>query len=361
VRQRRWSGLAALVAMVLVIGTAAACGDSSSDAATCEGTSGQAAKAEQLGGTDDPDGSDKKVGMVFDVGGLGDKGFNDSANDALQAAAKNMGIQHQQLEPSADGSNRGELLRSLAEDDYGMIVGVGYAFAEDMAKVAADFPDTKFAIVDSVVDAPNVTGLVFKEEQGTFLVGAEAALKSSTGKIGFVGGVDGELIQKFEAGYVAGAKAADPDVEVDVKYIAPDGDVTGFDDPAKGKTIAAGMYEDDVDVVFHGAGKSGLGVFQAAVAADRLAEGTDLNQYQSATADQQKCILTSMLKRVDVAVYGAIRDYVNGDLEGGVVTGDLSNGGIDYATDGGQFVEKAKIDDLKQQIIDGKIEVPSTP
>jgi basic membrane protein A len=327
--------------MVLVFGSAAACGDSSSDAATCEGKSGQAAQQEELGGPDDPDGTGKKVGMVYDVGGVGDKGFNDSADIALTAAAENMGIDKQSLEPNADGSNRGELMRSLAEDGYEMIIGVGFAFAEDMDPIAADFPDIKFAIVDGVVDQPNVTGLVFAEEQGTFLVGAEAAYKSGTGKIGFVGGVDGELIQKFEAGFVAGAKAADPDVEVEVKYIAPDGDFTGFDDPAKGKTIAAGMYENGNDVVFHGAGKSGLGVFEAAVAADRLAEGTDLNQYQGASAAQQKCILTSMLKRVDIAVYDAIASFVNGDLDGGTVVGDLSNGGIDYATDGGQFVEKA--------------------
>jgi len=298
---------------------------------------------------------------VYDVGGVGDKGFNDSADLALTAAAENMGIDKQSLEPNADGSNRGELMRSLAEDGYEMIIGVGFAFAEDMDAIAADFPDIKFAIVDGVVDQPNVTALLFAEEQGTFLVGAEAAYKSGTGKIGFVGGVDGELIQKFEAGFVAGAKAADPDVEVEVKYISPDGDFTGFDDPAKGKTIAAGMYENDADVVFHGAGKSGLGVFEAAVAADRLAEGTDLNQYQGANAAQQKCILTSMLKRVDIAVYDAIASFVNGELDGGTVVGDLSNGGIDYATDGGQFVEKAKIDEFKQQIIDGEIKVPTTP
>ena len=190
-RQRRWSGLATLIVMVLVFGSAAACGDSSSDAATCEGESGQAAQQEELGGPDDPDGTGKKVGMVYDVGGVGDKGFNDSADLALTAAAENMGIDKQSLEPNADGSNRGELMRSLAEDGYEMIIGVGFAFAEDMDPIAADFPDIKFAIVDGVVEQPNVTGLVFAEEQGTFLVGAEAALKSGTGKIGFVGGVDG--------------------------------------------------------------------------------------------------------------------------------------------------------------------------
>ena len=347
--------------MLLVVGSAAACGDSSSDAASCDGESGQTPEVPELGGPDDPDGAGKKVGMVFDVGGVGDKGFNDSANVGLAAAAENMGVETEQLEPNQDGSNRGDLMRSLAEDDYDMIIGVGFAFAEDMDAIAADFPDIQFAIVDGVVEQPNVTGLVFAEEQGSYLVGAEAALKSEAGKIGFVGGVNGELIQKFEAGFVAGAEAADEDVEIEVKYISPDGDFSGFDDPAKGKTIAAGLYENGADVVYHASGKSGIGVFQAAVEADRLAIGVDQNQYLGANAEQQECILTSMLKRVDIAVYDAVKAFVDGSLEGGVAVGDLSTGGIDYATDGGQFVEQDQIDDYKQQIIDGEIEVPTTP
>jgi basic membrane protein A len=348
--------------MLLVIGSAAACGDSSGDdEATCKGKTGETPEQEPLGGADDPDGSGMKVGMVFDVGGRGDKSFNDSAFAGIEAAADNMGVEVQELEPNADGSNRGELMRSLAEDDYDMIIGVGFAFAEDMGAIAADFPDIKFAIVDGVVEQPNVTGLVFAEEQGSYLIGAAAALKSGTGKIGFVGGVNGELIQKFEAGYVAGAKKVDPEVEIDVKYLSPDGDFSGFDDAAKGKTTAAAQYEGGADVVYHASGKSGIGVFEAAVEADNLAIGVDSNQYLSANAAQQKCILTSMLKRVDVAVYDAIKSFVDGSLEGGVVVGDLSTGGIDYAVEGGQLEDQERIDELKQQIIDGDIKVPTTP
>jgi len=363
VRQRRWFGLLAVLFAFGLLGTASACSssDGGGDAATCEGKTGDAATTKAPGGSDDPDGSGKKVGLVFDVGGKGDKSFNDSASAGLEAAAENMGVEAKSLEPNADGSNRGELMRSLAEGDYEMIIGVGFAFAEDMAAIAKDFPDIEFAIIDGVVEADNVTSLLFAEEEGSYLVGAEAALKSKTGKIGFVGGVEGDLIKKFQAGFEAGAKAARDDIEIESKYIAPDGDFSGFDDAAKGKTIAAGLYENGADVVYHAAGKSGLGVFEAAVDADRLAIGVDSDQYLTADDDQQKCILTSMLKRVDTAVYDAIVDYVDGSLKGGIVTNDLKTGGIDYSTSGGQLADKDKIDDYKQDIIDGKIEVPTEP
>ena len=335
-------------------------GTKTASAATCQGKTGETATADPLGKDGDADGKGKKIGMVFDVGGKGDKSFNDSAFQGLEAAKAHMGVDIKELEPSEDGSNREALLRELAEGGYGLIVGVGFAFAEVMPGVANDFPDTQFAIVDSVVEEPNVTSIVFAEQEGSYLVGAAAAQSSKTGTIGFVGGVDTELIKKFEAGYTAGAKAVNPDIKVEVKYISTGDDFSGFGNPAGGETIAAGLYEAGADVVYHAAGGSGEGVFKAAVTADRLAIGVDSNQYLSATAPQQKCILTSMIKRVDVGVYTTIKNYLDGQ-SGGISEFTLSNDGVGYATQGGQIVDTKAIDELQKKIIDGDIEVPDTP
>jgi basic membrane protein A len=272
-----------------------------------------------------------------------------------------MGITGTELEPNADGSNREQLLRQLAEDGAGLVIGVGFNFAEVLPVVAADFPDTKFAIIDSVVEADNVASLVFAEEQGSFLVGAIAAQASQAKSVGFVGGVETDLIKKFEAGYAAGVEAVDPDVTVEVKYLTPDGDFSGFNDSAKGETVTAGLYDAGADVVYHAAGGSGAGVFTAAEAADRLAIGVDSDQYFQVEEGQQACIASSMLKRVDVAVYETIAAFAADEFEATVTTFDLSNGGIDYSTAGGQVVDEAEIEDLKQQIIDGDITVPTEP
>ena len=336
--------------------------DNTEKAATCKGTAGEADSAEAVGKADDADGAGKKVGMVFDVGGKGDKSFNDSAFAGLTAAAENMGVEVKELEPAEDGANREALLRQLAEEDYGLIVGVGFAFAEVMPAVAGDFPGTEFAIVDSVVeDAPNVTSIVFAEEQGSYLAGAAAAQSSKTGTIGFVGGVDTELIKKFEAGYTAGAEAVNPDIKVEVKYISTGDDFSGFSDPAAGETTAAGLYEAGADVVYHASGGSGGGVFKAAAAADRLSIGVDSNQYLAVPAAQQKCMLSSMLKRVDVAVYDTIKAYLGGTKGGEITAFSLENEGIGYATQGGQIVDEKQLEDFKQQIIDGDITVPTEP
>ncbi|MEZ5138385.1 MAG: BMP family ABC transporter substrate-binding protein [Acidimicrobiales bacterium] len=375
-KQRRWSRLLLLLfaAFALVL---ASCASSDSDggsggsdggdgggdaaAATCQGETGLEAAPSDLGSADDPDGTGTKVGLVFDIGGKDDKSFNESAFNGLTAAEENMGIEGTELEPAADGSNREALLRQLAEDGNELVIGVGFNFAEVLPAVAADFPDTKFAIIDSVVEADNVASLTFAEEQGSYLVGAIAAELSKTGTVGFVGGVETDLIKKFQAGYEAGVAEVAPDTEVEVKYLTPDGDFSGFNDAAKGETTAAGLYEAGADVVYHAAGGSGAGVFKAAEEADRLAIGVDSDQYFQVDEGQQACIASSMLKRVDVAVYDTIKALVGDEFEAGVTTFDLSNGGIDYSTAGGQIPDTAKIDDLKQQIIDGDIEVPTTP
>jgi basic membrane protein A and related proteins len=378
VRLRRWFRLAALVAVLGLLFAACSTddGDDSSSggdtettegsggdgAATCEGEPGQEPSIEPVGG-EEADGAGLRIGMVLDIGGVDDDSFNEAANNGLTAAEEDFGVEGQVLEPNEDGSNRGDLLRSLAEDDYDLVIGVGFLFAESMEPLAAEFPDVQFAIIDDAsFEADNVTSLVFAEEQGSFLVGAAAALKSGTGQIGFIGGVNTELIQKFQAGYEAGVAEINPDAEVQVNYITEPPDFNGFADPASAKTIADGMYADDIDVVYHAAGGSGGGLFEAATEADRLAIGVDSDQYQQVPEETQPCILTSMLKRVDVAVYSAIQQLADGELEAGSEVFDLENDGIAYTVDGGQLDDvEGELNDLRDQIISGDIEVPTTP
>lgn len=331
-------------------------------AATCQGKPGETQEPADLGGDGEaPDGAGKKVGLVFDIGGKDDKSFNESAYNGLLAAEENMGVEVKALEPNADGSNREDLLRELADDGYGLVIGVGFNFFDPLTAVAGDYPDTDFAIVDSVVEADNVASITFAEEQGSYLVGAIAAQSSQTGTIGFVGGVETTLIKKFQAGFEAGVAEVAPDAQVEVKYLTPDGDFSGFNDSAKGQTVASGLYDAGADVIFHAAGGSGAGVFKAATEADRLAIGVDSDQYFQVDEAEQECMLSSMLKRVDVGVYDTISGYAGDDFKSGVQVFDLANGGIDYSQAGGQVKDPAQIDDLKQQIIDGDIEVPTEP
>ncbi len=338
--------------------------------ATCQGEPGAEPSTESVSGTGGDASGSARIGMVLDIGGVDDDSFNEAANTGLQAAAEDFGVDVTYLEPNEDGSNRGDLLRQLAEDDYDLVIGVGFLFAESMGGtedapggIAAEFPDTRFAIIDdSSIDAPNVTSLVFAEEQGSFLVGAAAALKSGTGQIGFIGGVETELIQKFQAGFEAGVEQINPDAEVEVNYLTQPPDFSGFADPASARTVADGMFDNDIDVVYHAAGGSGEGLFQSAAEADRLAIGVDSDQYQQVEEDVQPCILSSMLKRVDVAVYTAIDQLLDDELEPGALTFDLANEGVGYATDGGQLDDVSdQLEELKQQIIDGEIEVPTAP
>lgn len=346
---RRWLRLVAVLLGLTML--AAACG---SDDETDTG-----------GTTTTQGGSDLRVGLVYDIGGRGDQSFNDAAFAGLTKAEEELGVEIKDLEPSAGGEDREELLRTLAEDGYDMIIGVGFAFAEAMGAVTADFPDTTFAIIDDAsVEAGNLTSLVFAEEQGSFLVGAAAALTSTTGKLGFIGGVEVDLIKKFQAGFVAGAAEVNPDATVDVKYISQPPDFSGFNDPAKGKEIAQGHYDGGADVIYHAAGGSGGGLFEAALEkGDVWAIGVDSDQYLTAEPAVQGTILTSMLKRVDVAVFEAVKAFSEGTLEPGAQVFDLSNDGVGYATSGDFLSEDiiAQLEELKAKIIAGEIEVPTAP
>ena len=340
----------AAVAMAAAL-TLSACG---SDEGTDEGTDNGDAPT-----------SDVKVGMAYDVGGRGDQSFNDSAAAGLDQAMDEFGMESQESE-AEDGeaeSAREERLRTFADAGYDPIIAVGFAYAASIGKVAEEYPDVHFAIIDdSSVESDNVASLVFAEEQGSFLVGAAAALKSETGQVGFVGGVETPLIQKFQAGYEAGVAAVDPDITVDVTYLTQVPDFSGFGDPAKGKTAAQGMFDNGADIVYHAAGGSGGGVFEAASESGNLAIGVDSDQYNTADPSVQDVILTSMLKNVDVAVYTYLSEVVGGTVPSGVTTYDLAADGVGYSTSGGQVDDIAgDLDAYKQQIIDGEIEVPTAP
>ena len=306
-----------------------------------------------------------KIGMAYDVGGRGDQSFNDAAAAGLDKAKAELGIVPKEAtavngEPE---SAREERLLQLIDAGYKSIIAVGFAYAPSVKKVAAANPDVKFALIDSTdATGPNIENLTFAENEGSFLVGAAAALKSKTANIGFIGGVNVDLIKKFEAGYVMGAKTVNPAIKVQVKYLTQPPDFSGFGDPAKGKIAAAGMYQQGADVVYAAAGGSGGGVFTAAAAAGKMAIGVDSDQALTAPAAVKASIITSMIKKVDVATFDFIKAMTQGKFTAGNKVYDLKAGGVGYSTTGGQMDDiKAKLDAFKQQIIDGKIVVPTKP
>ncbi|HEX6577243.1 MAG TPA: BMP family ABC transporter substrate-binding protein [Jiangellaceae bacterium] len=308
--------------------------------------------------------SDIRVGMAYDVGGRGDQSFNDSAAAGMDQAVEEYGMESQESE-AADGepeSAREERLRTFADAGFDPIIAVGFAYSGSVAKVAAEYPEIHFAIIDDeAAAADNIANLVFAEEQGSFLVGAAAALKTETDHLGFIGGVEVPLIKKFEAGFMAGAETVNPDITVDVVYLTQPPDFSGFNDPAKGKTAAEGMFDAGADIVYHAAGGSGGGLFEAASAAGTWAIGVDSDQYNTADASVQDVILTSMLKNVNVAVFEYLTEVNDGNFPAGVTRYDLSVDGVGYSTSGG-FVDDitGDLDEYKQQIIDGDITVPTS-
>lgn len=311
------------------------------------------------------DGADIKACLAYDVGGRGDQSFNDSAAKGLDQAEEELGIETEEVEAS-QGENdaaREDRLNQLVDAGCTNIIGVGYIYAKAIGGAAKDNPDVSFAIIDDASadsKADNVAQLVFAEHEGSFLVGAAAALKSKSGKVGFIGGTDVPLINKFEAGFAAGAKAVDPKIDIQTKYLAEDG--SGFADPAKGKTAAEGMYDKGADVIYHAAGGSGSGLFEAAKANKKMAIGVDSDQAKTAEKDVQDVIITSMVKNVNVAVF----DYIKASTEDpdkpltGLQEFALKDGGVSYSTTGGKIDDITKdLDEYKKQITDGKITVPS--
>jgi basic membrane protein A len=308
-------------------------------------------------------GAGTKVGLVFDVGGLGDKSFNDSAHRGLVKAAAELGVQTQYIEPG-DGSDRESALRQRAAKGDDLVIGVGFIFSDDITRLAKEFPKTKFACIDyskpaSVDKVPdNLVGLRFREHEGSFLVGAIAGRVTKSKKVGFVGGMKIPLIRKFEAGYQAGVKHVCPDCAVLSGYAGTE--PKAFADPTKGKELALAQYARGADIVYHASGKTGDGVFNAAKEKKKLAIGVDSDQFHVAPC----CVLTSMIKNVDVAVFETIKQVVENKFTSGEHEFGLSDGGVSFVYDDNNRdrIPQAVADEMKaitKQIIDGAIKVPT--
>ncbi|MFT7869608.1 MULTISPECIES: BMP family lipoprotein [Amycolatopsis] len=313
------------------------------------------------------DGSQLKIGLAFDVGGRGDASFNDAAAAGTDKAKSELGVttvNESTASASEAESAKQQRLDQMASQGLNPIVAVGFAYADSVKAVAAKYPNTKFAIVDDdSIQLPNVTPLVFAEEQGSFLAGVAAAYKSKNCHVGFVGGVNTPLIQKFEAGFLQGAKTVSSKIKIEDEYLTPAGDFSGFQDPPKGNAKAAAEIAKGADVIYHAAGASGKGVFDAAKAGNALAIGVDSDQYNQKTVEADKdVIITSMLKRVDVAVFDYIQAVAKGDLTTLPKRFDLKVDGVGYATSGGKVDDiKDVLDGYKAQIISGAITVSDKP
>ena len=351
----RFGALAAVAAISL-----AACGSSSSTeqaATTVAAAAGEATTVAAAPAT----ASAIKAGVAFDTGGRGDGTFNDSAGRGADQEASELGATVQELEATTE-DDRVPNLEALTAAGNNPVIVVGFAFGDAIAAVSAANPNTIYGWVDGYLDLPNVKTLSFAEEQGSFLVGAAAALACGCDRIGFIGGQEIDLIKKFEAGYTAGATHVNPNIVVEVQYLGAAGDNAAWGSPDKAKEIALGWFADGVEVIYTAAGGSGQGTIDAAVEADKWAIGVDSDQYLTATPEQQAHILTSMLKRVDVSVFETIKAVQAGDLTGGFKVFDLSIDGVGYSTSGGYLDEfVSQLDDLKAQIVAGDIVVPTAP
>ncbi|MCX7877338.1 MAG: BMP family ABC transporter substrate-binding protein [Ignavibacteria bacterium] len=304
-----------------------------------------------------------KVGLVFDVGGRGDKSFNDAAYKGLEKAKSELGIEFEYIEPGPGADREAALRQFSARKDISLILGIGFIFTDEITKIAQEFPNKKFACVDYTVDPSrkipeNLLALVFKEEEGSFLVGAIAGITTKTNKIGFVGGMESPLIRKFLVSYEAGAKYVNPDCIILSGYAGVTGDA--FKNPSKGKELALSQYNQGADIIYHASGITGLGVFEAARMTNKLAIGVDLDQSDEAPG----LVLTSMIKLVDVAVFETIKQVKDGNFSGGKVeTFGLKSGGVDYVyneKNKNLISEDArkKVEEIRKKITEGYITIP---
>jgi basic membrane protein A len=308
------------------------------------------------------------VGIVFDVGGRGDKSFNDGAYLGAERAMRELGAHVRFVEPG-EGSDREAGLRLLAAEGMDLVIGVGFIFTDDLTELAKEYPTVAFAGVDyaiatdaagNVIQPPaNLAALKFREEEGSFLVGALAALVGSSKRVGFVGGMDIPLIHKFEAGYRAGVEHVCADCTVIAQYAGATPEA--FRNPGKGKELALSQFQSGVNVIFHASGSTGLGVFQAARERGKLAIGVDADQADEAPGR----ILTSMVKGVDAVTFDTIKRVKDGAFKGGIYSYGLAEGGVGYIYDerNKALIPDAahdRVEALKQEIIAGRIKVPST-
>ena len=308
-----------------------------------------------LAGTALADGHGFKPAVIFDIGGKFDRSFNQASFEGAERFKSETSVEYREFEIQSD-AQREQALRRFAQQGNNPIVVAGFAQASAMEAVAADFPDTSFTIIDAVVDLPNVRSVVFKEHEGSYLVGLLAGLKSESGKVGFVGGMDIGLIRRFACGYVQGVKAANSDAEVFQNMTGTTG--AAWNDPVKGGELAKGQIDQGADVIYHAAGGTGRGVLQAAADAGALGIGVDSNQNYLHPGQ----VLTSMLKRVDVAVYNAMKDAMDGAFTPGLQVLGLAEEGVGFAVDENNEAlitdeMMAAVEAAKAQIISGEIEV----
>ena len=271
--------------------------------------------------------ADMKPAVIYDMGGKFDKSFNEGVYNGVKKFTDETGIEVMEFEVTNE-TQREQAMRRMAERGATIVLGVGFAQADAIAKVAAEFPDTKFSIIDvSWLDAPNLRQYAFKEHEGSYIVGVAAAKASKTGKVGFVGGMDIGLIRRFACGYVGGVKSINANAEVyqNMTGTTP----SAWNDPGKGAELTQSQIDRGADVIYHAAGGTGTGVIQAAADAGKLAIGVDSNQNDMAPGS----VLTSMLKRVDVAAYETFMDSKNGNFSSGVRVLGLAEGGVDWALD----------------------------
>nr|WP_244953705.1 BMP family ABC transporter substrate-binding protein [Stappia indica] len=298
---------------------------------------------------------DIQPAVVYDLGGKNDKSFNEAAFIGAEKFKADTGIDYRDFEIQND-SQREQALRNFARRGANPVIAIGFLHANALTKVAKEFPDTQFAIVDEKVDLPNVRSIVFKEHEGSYIVGKLAAMASQSGKVGFVGGMDIQLIRKFACGYKQGVKETNADIEILENMTGSTG--AAFNDPVKGGELAKSQIDRGADVIYHAAGATGLGVLQAAADAGKLGIGVDSNQ----NAVHPGKVLTSMLKRVDVAVEKAFTDAKDGKWTSGVYSLGLAEDGVDWALDDNNKAliteeMKSAVDQAKADIISGKIAV----
>lgn len=296
-----------------------------------------------------------KIGLVLDKGGRDDKSFNSAAFAGATLAVKDFGVQLKDVE-AADDAAFEPALRTFAERGYPLVIAIGFAQADAVKKVAPQFPQTHFAIVDGVVEGPNISSLMFAEHEGSFLTGYLAGLATKTATVGFVGGMDVPMIRRFQMGYEAGVKAANPKATVLINYVGVNS--SAWANPSRGKELALGQYGRNADIVFHAAGASGLGVFDAAEEKKKFAIGVDSNQ----NGVKPGRVLTSMLKRVDTAVYEAIKEAVSGKFTSGRRDFGLADKGVDLAVDANNEAlikeYQPKLDEVRASIVKGETKVP---
>lgn len=290
--------------------------------------------------------ADVKPALVYDLGGKNDKSFNESAYTGAERFKEETGVEYKDFEIQND-AQREQAMRRFARDGHNPVVVIGFSQASALEKIAGEFPDTKFAIVDMVVEKPNVRSILFSEHEGSYLVGVMAAKASKSGKVGFVGGMDIPLIRKFACGYVQGVKSVNPDAEVFQNMTGTTG--AAWNDPVKGAELAKSQIDRGADVVYHAAGGTGIGVLQAAADNGALGIGVDSNQ----NGMHPGKVLTSMLKRVDNAVYDAFMDVKDDKWSAGFDVKGLKEDGVGYAMDDNN---KPLVDDEMVQAVSAAAE-----